>query len=233
MSKPTSRQPWLLYHGTTTLHLQQIRQDNALRVSPAVEKKVALTADRSVAECASLSAVVRDFHDRPGESTRPVILVLDGEALVGLRYVLEVYSDNTFGEGEFDWEDELASKEDIEPLHEVLVRIDPVPLDRFKVWWHDDEFHPLFWPPRPWILERISSPFRKMHAAAKAPHALWRNGRGLRPYMRPDPYFVVCPSSRLRRPTSDRQHICDELYRTGVVTACVLIGHHRHQMSEG
>ncbi len=43
MTKPTIRQPWLLYHGTTTLRLAQIMRGNALRVSEIGDKKVALT----------------------------------------------------------------------------------------------------------------------------------------------------------------------------------------------
>ncbi len=50
MTKPTIRQPWLLYHGTTTLRLAQIMPGNALRVSETGDKKVALTPDRIKAE---------------------------------------------------------------------------------------------------------------------------------------------------------------------------------------
>ena len=39
MTKPTIRQPWLLYHGTTTLRLAQIMRGNALRVSETGDKK--------------------------------------------------------------------------------------------------------------------------------------------------------------------------------------------------
>jgi hypothetical protein len=144
---------WPLYHGTTTLHLRQIRQDNVLRVSPTGEKVVSLTPDRSVAEAASLCALVGDCRDRPGSISQPVILVLDGEALVGRRYVLEARSDDTPDEEGYDWENELASEEDIDPLHEVLVRIERVPLDRFEIWQRGDIR--LFHAPRPWILERL------------------------------------------------------------------------------
>ena len=63
-----------------------------------------------------------------------MILALDGEAVVGLRYVLQTYSDNCWGEGECDWENELACYQDIAPLHEVFVGIERVPPDRFEVW---------------------------------------------------------------------------------------------------
>jgi hypothetical protein len=154
MMQAPARQPWLLYHGTTTLHLAQMRQDNVLRVSETGDKKVALTPDRSVAEYFSLVALEIDRHDRPGEITRPVILVLDGEALVGQRYVMEAYSDDTFGEEECDWENELACEDDIDPLHAILIRVETVPLDRFEGW-HGQEDRLAFHPPRPWFLERV------------------------------------------------------------------------------
>ena len=62
MTRPTIHQPWLLYHGTTTLRLAQIRQDNALRVSKTGDKKVSLTPDRSVAEYFSFCALAGDRH---------------------------------------------------------------------------------------------------------------------------------------------------------------------------
>ena len=43
---------------------------------------------------------------------------------------------------------------DIDPLHEVLVGIERVPLDRFEVW-QGLEDRPAFHPQRPWLRERV------------------------------------------------------------------------------
>jgi hypothetical protein len=154
MTDPSPKSRWILYHGTTTLRLKQIRQENALRVSCTGDPKVALTPDRSVAEYFSFIAVAGDQHDRPGEITRPVILVLDGEALA-LRHTMEAYSDNFWGKGECDWENEIACWDDVEPLHEVLIRIEEVPLDAYEVWQNGGSR--LFHPARPWISDRIKA----------------------------------------------------------------------------
>jgi hypothetical protein len=64
-----------------------------------------------------------------------VVLVLDGEGLLELNYDLSTFSDPYRGEGECDWENEIACWDDIEPLDEVLMAVEPVPVppERYRV----------------------------------------------------------------------------------------------------
>lgn len=120
---------WLLYHGTSSYRLKQILRENRLRPSQTGTQKISLTPERSVAEYFACNAVFGDRHDRPQEETKPVLLVLDGEGLIALLYDLEDYT----GDGEdCDWENEIACYSDIEPLDEVLIRVEPVSEDRAK-----------------------------------------------------------------------------------------------------
>jgi hypothetical protein len=178
MSEPVTRPPWLLYHGTSTRRLQQIRQENVLRVSATGEPKVALTPARSVAAFWASSAVSGDILDRTGRETRPVILVIDGEALGWLGYSIQGYSDAVWGVGECDWENEFACWDDIVPLHEVLVRIKKVPIAVHKIWVEIKREQP-FWPRRPWIGERVGA--RKRRSFNALCDAVLKTGAGRGP----------------------------------------------------
>jgi hypothetical protein len=48
-------------------------------------------------------------------------------------YNLVPFSDPYWGEGECDWENEIECRDDIEPLEEVLIVVEPVPTDRYQV----------------------------------------------------------------------------------------------------
>jgi hypothetical protein len=63
-----------------------------------------------------------------------VVLVLDGEGLLALNYNLVPFSDPYWGEGECDWENEIECWDDIEPLDEVLMAVEPVPPERYQVY---------------------------------------------------------------------------------------------------
>jgi len=115
---------WPLYHGTSTHRLQGILRENCLPVSETGDDQtVALTPDRSVAEYFAQLAVRGDwdFHGIPEEKTRPVVLELDGDGLIEQNYDLQRYSDPVWGEGECDWEKEIACWQDIKPVEEVLI----------------------------------------------------------------------------------------------------------------
>jgi hypothetical protein len=126
---------WVLYHGTSTARLKRILEDGRLR-RPTFKKKkiaIALTTERSVAEYFACNAVFGDKHDHPDEESGPVVLVLDGEGLLALNYNLVPFSDPYWGDGECDWENEIECWDDIEPLEEVLLAIEPVPLEQYQV----------------------------------------------------------------------------------------------------
>jgi hypothetical protein len=96
------------------------------------DQKIALTTQRSVAEYFACNAVFADKHDRPDEDSSGVILVLDGEGLLALKYDLVPFSDPVWGEGECDWENEIECWDDIEPVEEVLIAVTPVPPERYQ-----------------------------------------------------------------------------------------------------
>lgn len=127
------RSCWPLYHGTSTRRLKEIRRENCLRMSATGERKIALTTERSVADYFACNAVFGDLLARPGEKSEPVLLILDGEALVADHYELEGYRDTIMGDGECDWENEIACWSDIDDLTDVLLSIEPVSKSRWEI----------------------------------------------------------------------------------------------------
>jgi hypothetical protein len=123
---------WVLYHGTSTARLKRILEDSCLRKSKIGDQKIALTTERCVAEYFACVAVFGDRHDRPNEESSGVVLMLDGEGLLVLNYDLAEFRDPIWGEGECDWENEIECRDDIDPLEEVLVRVEPVPVQRYQ-----------------------------------------------------------------------------------------------------
>jgi len=123
---------WVLYHGTTTYRLRSILADDQLRRAAVGDQKIALTTERSVAEYFACNAVSADKHDHREEESSPVVLVLDGEGLLALNYNLVPFSDPIWGEGECDWENEIECWDDIKPLDEVLIAVEPVPAERCR-----------------------------------------------------------------------------------------------------
>jgi hypothetical protein len=127
---------WVLYHGTSTARLACILKDGGLRKPTWGDQKLSLTTERSVAEYFACNAVFGDKHD-PGrgaarnEESNPVVLVVDGEGLLELNYDLSAFND----QGECDCENEIACWDDIEPLDEVLMAVEPVPVppERYRV----------------------------------------------------------------------------------------------------
>jgi hypothetical protein len=69
---------------------------------------------------------------RPDEESSAVVLVLDGEGLLTLNYDLAEFRDAIWGDGECDWENEIECRDDIEPLEEVLIRVEAVPPQRYQ-----------------------------------------------------------------------------------------------------
>jgi hypothetical protein len=122
---------WILYHGTSTYRLKAIQRDNRLRVSPTGDPKIALTTERSVAEYFACNAVIGDHRNHPEGESHPVLLVMDGELLLVLQYELDGVSDPVWGDGECDWENEIACWADIDPLDDFLIEVTPVPADRW------------------------------------------------------------------------------------------------------
>lgn len=117
----------VLYHGTSTYRLTNILRENRLcRSSTGDDHKVSLTPDRAVAVYFADIAVFGDRHDHPDEDSHPVVVMLDGGGLDELQYEMGKYSDPVWGESECDWEQEIACWDDIEPLDEVLIGIQPL-----------------------------------------------------------------------------------------------------------
>jgi hypothetical protein len=124
---------WVLYHGTSTARLKHILEDGRLRRASIGDQKIALSPERSVAEYFACNAVFADKHDHPDEESSPVVLALDGEGLLADNYNLVPFSDPCWGDGECDWENEIECWDDIEPLEEVLMAVEPVPPERYQV----------------------------------------------------------------------------------------------------
>lgn len=126
---------WVLYHGTSTARLKSILKNGRLRTSEPGDPKIALTTERSVAEYWACHAVLGDLDRHPGEESSGVVLMLDGERLLALNYDLTEFRDPIWGEGECDWENEIACWGDIDPLDEVLIEAEPVTLERYRDLW--------------------------------------------------------------------------------------------------
>jgi hypothetical protein len=63
--------PPVLYHGTSTARLRHILEEDCLRKAGIGDQKVALTAEKSVAEYFACVAVFADKHDRPKGGEQP------------------------------------------------------------------------------------------------------------------------------------------------------------------
>jgi hypothetical protein len=124
---------WVLYHGTSTARLKRILEDGRLRRATTGDQKIALTTERSVAEYFACNAVSADKHDHPDAESSPVVLVLDGAGLLVLNYKLVPFSDPIWGDGECAWENEVECWDDIEPLEEVLMAVEPLPPEQYQV----------------------------------------------------------------------------------------------------
>jgi hypothetical protein len=122
---------WVLYHGTSTARLKHILVEDRLRRATIGDQKIPLTK-RSVAEYFGCNAVFGDKHDHPEEESTGVVLVLDGEELLALNYDLAEFRDPFWGDGECDWENEIECWDDIEPLEEVLIRVEAIPPQRYQ-----------------------------------------------------------------------------------------------------
>jgi hypothetical protein len=123
---------WALYHGTSTARLKLILGEDRLRKATIGDQKIALTTERFVAEYFACNAVFGDRHNRPNEESSGVVLVLDGKGLLSLNYDLAEFRDPIWGDGKCDWENEIECRDDIEPLEEVLIRVEPVPAQRYQ-----------------------------------------------------------------------------------------------------
>jgi hypothetical protein len=85
--------------GSVSRHLDLPAEIHSAGKPPATRPgtgKISLTTERSIAEYFACNAVFGDRHDHPKEESNPIVLVLDGECLVGLLYDLEGYT----GDGE-------------------------------------------------------------------------------------------------------------------------------------
>jgi len=105
-------------------------KEDRLRTSSPANPKIALTTERSVAQYWACVSVFSDSRDHSGEESAAVVLVLDGARLLTHNYDLTEFSDDFWGEGECDWENEIACWDDIGPFNEFLIATEPVASDR-------------------------------------------------------------------------------------------------------
>ena len=112
----------VLFHGTSMSRWRSIQQDGRLRLPTSGDLKISLTtdfgvavywaklasaSDGTVAECrAALAAIA---NRKAG-----VVLVLSHSALETSGHWLTEFNDDFWGEGECDWEQEIACWSDID-----------------------------------------------------------------------------------------------------------------------
>jgi hypothetical protein len=102
-----------LFHGTSTPRWRSIQQSGVLRLPTSGDLKISLTTDRGVAEYFADLAAWTDRTDRLGDGPG-VIIVLSRSALEASGHRLTEFRDDFWGDGECDWEEELACWSDID-----------------------------------------------------------------------------------------------------------------------
>ncbi len=122
----------VLYHGTSTARLTSIIASDCMQTSRSATPVVSTTLEYSVGEYFACAAVFGDEHDQPDKPTLPIVLILDGEALLKSGYFLTEFSDDVWGEGECDWESEIACWSDIRPIREFVMAVEHVPAERYR-----------------------------------------------------------------------------------------------------
>lgn len=91
----------VLYHGTTTKRWAAIQEVGAILPARIGVKVVSMTTERKVADYFADNSA---SFDKCGT----VILQIDRAALEKDGFVLEEFSDPVWGDGECDWEKEVA-----------------------------------------------------------------------------------------------------------------------------
>jgi hypothetical protein len=96
-----------LFHGTSMSRWRSIQRDGRLRLPTSGDLKISLTTDFGVAVYWAKLAAWTDRRDRLGDGPG-VILVLSHSELETSGHWLTEFSDDVWGEGECDWEQEVA-----------------------------------------------------------------------------------------------------------------------------
>lgn len=65
---------WPLYHGTSSLRLERILDENRLRVSKTEPQKVSLTTERLAAEMFAIRTAIADLQEYPNCINYPVLI---------------------------------------------------------------------------------------------------------------------------------------------------------------
>ena len=92
----------VLYHGTSQARRESILRDGMIRRAQSGPAKVALTNSVDVAAYWAALAADTDRQDGRGDGAA-VVLCVDADQVSA-----EVYSDPIWGDGECDWEREVA-----------------------------------------------------------------------------------------------------------------------------
>ena len=85
-----------------------------------------MSTEHSVAEYFACNAAFGDRYDGHADS-RPLILTLDGEALLSDNYEFTTFEPDA----KSDWENEVSCWSDISELDDVLLSVEIVPLGRY------------------------------------------------------------------------------------------------------
>lgn len=99
----------MLYHGTSAKRFERMQEDGFIKVAPIGVECVSTSRKREVAQYFAELAADCD-------QSSVIILELDPAALVAAGLELDEFSDPVWGEGECEWEEEIACWQDI-PLH--------------------------------------------------------------------------------------------------------------------
>jgi hypothetical protein len=112
----------VLFHGTSTPRWRSIQRDGRLRFPTSGDPKISFTTDLGVANYWADLAAWTDQKEGRGDGPC-VILVLSCADLDASGHWLTEFSDDVWGEGECDWELEVACWSDIELARVPSLRI--------------------------------------------------------------------------------------------------------------
>jgi hypothetical protein len=106
----------ILFHGTSLHRWQSIRMEGCLRLPTVGDRKISLTPDRNVAGYWAEQSSLCDLQEGRGDGVG-VVLVLYLVSLDASGHWLTGFRDAVWGDGECDWEQEIACWSSIDVIH--------------------------------------------------------------------------------------------------------------------
>ena len=98
-----------LYHGTNSLRYSQMLRDGAILPAPSGDQHVSLTTIEQVADY--FASVASEWSD--DKDTVKIILEFDRDELAAGGFDLQPFQSDVWGDGECEWECEVACQEEI------------------------------------------------------------------------------------------------------------------------